>query len=95
MSSPPDPEAFRAALLRVVNELLANLEGKHPVLNVSIDADTPLFATNLLDSLSILQLIAVIEELTGQPVPDDLVTMKHFQSIETLTHAFCHEPEPA
>lgn len=95
MSSPPDPEIFRAALLRVVNELLANLDGKRPAPVEIVNADTPLFATNLLDSLSILQLIAAIEEITGQAVPDELVTMKHFQSIATLTRAFCHEPEPA
>jgi len=95
MSSPPDPETFRAALLRVVNELLASLDGKRATPAGPVDVTTPLFEANLLDSLSILQLIAAIENLTGQPVPDDLVTMKHFQSVETLTRAFCHEPEPA
>lgn len=53
-----------------------------------VEAGTPLFATGLLDSLSILHLIAAIEELTARPVPDEWVVMKHFQTVETITAAF-------
>jgi len=53
-----------------------------------VSSATPLFSTGLLDSLSILHLIAAVEELTGRAVPDHLVVMKHFQSVEATTAAF-------
>ena len=51
-------------------------------------ADTSLFENGRLDSLSILHLIAQVEELTRQTVPDHLVVMKHFQSVEAMTATF-------
>jgi acyl carrier protein len=90
MSSTPDPETFRAAMLRFANEILAKQEGKRPFHPTPISADTPLFETQLLDSLSILQLIGAIERLTGRLVTDEFVTMKNFRSIETITSVFCH-----
>jgi len=59
----------------------------------AIDSDTPLFADGLLDSLSILHLIAQVETLTGRPVPDQLVVMKHFQTVNAITAAFWVSPE--
>jgi acyl carrier protein len=95
MSSTRDPEAFRAAMLHFVNEVLPTLGESKSSAAGPIEAATLLFETNRLDSLSILHLIARIEELTGEMVPDAMVTMKHFQSIDTITQAFCHEPSNA
>ena len=78
-------------MLHFVNGVLPTLDAGKALPSEPIEADTPLFETNRLDSLSILHLIAAIEDLTGEPVPDAKVTMKHFQSIETITTAFCHE----
>jgi len=78
-------------MLHFVNEVLPGLDAGKELPSEPVKGDTPLFETNRLDSLSILHLIAAIEDLTGEPVPDAKVTMKHFQSIETITHAFCHE----
>jgi acyl carrier protein len=95
MSSTRDPEAFREAMLHFVNEVLPTLGESKPASFERIEADSPLFESNRLDSLSILHLIARIEELTGESVPDALVTMKHFQNIDTITTAFCHETSNA
>ena len=78
-------------MLHFVNEVLPGLDAVKVPPHERIEADTLLFETNRLDSLSILHLIASIEDLTGEPVPDSKVTMKHFQSIETITAIFCHE----
>ena len=91
MSSPPDPKSLRAALLHLVNEVLPALQPQRATPWQPVRADTPLFESGRLDSLSILHLIAAIEESTGTPVPDALVTMKHFQTIETIVETFCHE----
>lgn len=78
-------------MLHFVNEVLPTLDPDTPHAD-PVQADTPLFETNRLDSLSILHLIAAIEDLTGAAVPDAKVTMKHFQSVEAITASFCHEP---
>ncbi|TLD72731.1 hypothetical protein FEM03_01260 [Phragmitibacter flavus] len=94
MSSNPnrDPETLRRTLLTLVNEELPRLHGRTPQDWPPVSSDTQLFETGRLDSLSILHLIGAIEDHTGQPVPDWLVSMKYFQSIETITQTFGHEP---
>ncbi len=82
-----DAAEFEGRLLHFINERLPRLDRRGrtwpPVSN-----GTPLFATGLLGSLSILHLIAAIEELTGRAVPDQLVVMKHFQSVQAMSAAF-------
>jgi acyl carrier protein len=51
-----------------------------------------LFEGGVLDSLSILHLLAAVERLTGRPIPDDMVVMKHFRSIEAIAEAFGASP---
>ena len=80
-------EAFTAPLLYFINEELPKLDRHGRVWN-PVSADTPLFESGLLDSLSILHLIARVEELTGCAVPDQLVVMKHFRTVEAMTAAF-------
>ena len=84
----PTETHFSEQLLAFINETLPSLDRqrrKWP----RIDRATPLFADGLLDSLSILHLIARVEDLTGAPVPDHLVVMRHFQSVDAITAAFC------
>lgn len=78
---------FESRLLHFINEDLRLLDRRGRAWP-SVGVDTPLFATELLDSLSILHLIAAIEAITGQPVPDDLVVMSHFQTVSAITAAF-------
>lgn len=78
---------FESDLLRFVNEVLPKLD-RHGRVWAPVSANTPLFETGLLDSLSILHLIARVEELTGSPVPDQLVVMKHFRTVAAMTTAF-------
>jgi acyl carrier protein len=53
-----------------------------------VEVHTPLFENGRIDSLAILHLIGAIEDHTGQPVPDHLVSMKYFHSIETIVTTF-------
>lgn len=88
------PAEFSARLLHFINHELPKLDRRGRALP-QVSADTPLFATGLLDSLSILHLIAAIEELRGRPVPDEMVVMKHFQTVEAMTAAFCKPAIPS
>jgi acyl carrier protein len=82
---------FQARLLHFINVTLPRLDRRGKTWS-PVSADTELFAGGLLDSLSILHLICAVEELTGRPVPDRLVLMKHFQSVDALTAAFWQSP---
>ena len=87
-SSSAEPTThFSARLLHFINHTLPRLDRRGRKWE-SVAAATPLFATGLLDSLSILHLIGAIEEFSGQLVPDELVVMKHFQTVEAITAAF-------
>ena len=54
-------EEFARAMLVWLNEEVAPK-------GVRVDADTPLFATRLLDSLKVLELIAFTEQAIGRPM---------------------------
>jgi acyl carrier protein len=87
-------EALEAPLLRFINEELPTLE-RHGRAWAPVSAETPLFENGLLDSLSILHLIARIEELTKRPVPDHLVVMKHFRTVKAMSAAFGQPSDPS
>ena len=53
-----------------------------------VDADTPLFATRLLDSLRVLELIAFTEQAIGRAIPDSHIRMDNFQTVARITAVF-------
>ena len=87
----PDCVNFEARLLHFINHILPRFDRRGREWP-PVSANTELFATGVLDSLSILHLIAAIEDLTGRAVPDQLVVMKHFQTIEAICAAFSEPP---
>jgi acyl carrier protein len=84
----PTREEFTLRLLDFVNETLPQLDRRGRTWP-RVQLDTPLFSDGLLDSLSILHLIAKVEDLVGRAVPDHLVVMRNFHSVEAITQAFC------
>jgi acyl carrier protein len=71
-----------AGLLTFVNEdLLAGLEKKAA-------PDTPLFDEGWLDSLKILRLIAFLEVKLGAKIPDDMIVMDRFRTVEAIARNF-------
>ena len=59
---------------------------------VRVDADTPLFATRLLDSLKVLELIAFTEQAIGRPIPDSHIRMDNFQTVARIATVFLPLP---
>jgi acyl carrier protein len=53
-----------------------------------VDAETPLFATRLLDSLKVLELIAFTEQAIGRPIPDCDIRMDNFQTVARIAAVF-------
>ena len=55
---------------------------------VTLLADTPLFATRLLDSLKVLELIAFTEQEIGRAIPDSHIRMDNFQTVSRIATVF-------
>lgn len=55
---------------------------------VAVDAATPLFATRLLDSLRVLELIAFTEQAIGRQIADCDIRMDNFQTVARIALIF-------
>jgi acyl carrier protein len=71
-----------ASLLKFVNEDL--LAGSHE----KVAPDTALFDEGRIDSLKILRLIAFLELRSGKKIPDELIVMDRFRTIEMIAKSF-------
>ena len=56
---------------------------------VTVDADTPLFASGLINSIRILKLIAWTEHTTGRRIPDAAIRMDNFRTVRRIADVFC------
>jgi acyl carrier protein len=74
-------EEFASRMVVWLNEVLVPK-------GVRVDADTPLFATRLLDSLKVLELIAFTEQAIGRPIPDSHIRMDNFQTVARIATVF-------
>jgi acyl carrier protein len=82
----PRQERFITAMLTWLNDEVAP-DG------VVILADTPLFASRLLDSLRVLELIAYTEQVVGAVIPDSQIRMDNFQTVSRIASVFLRERE--
>jgi acyl carrier protein len=71
-----------------VLRMLAWLNEEVAPRGVSVNAETPLFSTRLLDSLRVLELIAFTEQATGQSIPDSHIRMDNFQTVARIAAVF-------
>jgi acyl carrier protein len=79
-SAPLDPTV--EILLKFVNQdLLADSQEQ-------VAPDTALFDEGRIDSLKILRLIAFLELRSGQKIPDELIVMDRFRTIEIIAKNF-------
>lgn len=74
--------------LRFVIEMLEWLNRKLAPPGVTIEADTPLFRSGVINSIRILELIAWTERATGRTIPDREIRMDNFQSVGRIADVF-------
>ena len=72
-------------------EMVGWLNGKLAPPGVIITADTELFASGVIDSIKVLELIAFTERATGRRVPDRAIRLDNFRSVERIAAVFVHE----
>jgi acyl carrier protein len=61
---------------------------------VTVDADTPLFADGLIDSIRILRLIAWTEHALGLRIPDSRIRMDYFRTVRSIAETFAGAASP-
>ena len=78
-----------------IERMLAWLNDEVAPDGVLIAADTQLFASRLLDSLRVLELIAFTEQTIGAPIPDSQIRMDNFQTVSRIATVFLRDQENA
>ena len=76
-----------------IRALLAWLNARYARDGVAIEAETPLFARRLIDSLRILELIAFTEHVLGVRIPDHAVRMDNFATAARIAEVFAVTPD--
>jgi len=79
---------FVAQMLHWINERLAPP-------GVVVDARTPLFASGLVSSIKVLDLIAWTERAIGRAIPDVQIRLDNFHSVQRIADVFVEEEEDA
>ncbi len=88
MSAPMDRDTFLVRTVEWINETFVRS-------GITVDADTPLFASGLIDSLRVLQLIAWTERALDIHIPDLRIRMDHFRTVRHIADAFASSSTPA
>jgi acyl carrier protein len=81
MSTRLDHAAFVARTVEWINGTLVPA-------GVTVDADTPLFANGLINSIRVLQLIAWTEHALDVRIPDARIRMDYFRTVRHIADAF-------
>jgi acyl carrier protein len=88
MAPPRTPAAFKDELLHYLREVLSRGRGQPRESTAGLDGSTPLFESGLIDSLTIVQLIAFVERTIGRSVPPRMVVMRHFRTVDAICETF-------
>ena len=87
------PSAAGPTRAAIERDLLAWCSARLAPPGVVLTADTPLFASRLVDSIRILELIAWVERAIGTTVPDAAIRMDNFASVRRIAAVFgAHAP---
>jgi acyl carrier protein len=81
MSAPMNHAAFVAHTVEWISRTLVPA-------GVTIDADTPLFANGLIDSIRVLRLIAWTEQALDLRIPDARIRMDYFRTVRSIADTF-------
>lgn len=85
---------FRRDLLHLIARDLAPRR-RRPTAPEHVEGDTPLFESGLIDSMSILELIAFVEAATGRTIPARQIRIGQFATVDRICESFWPEDEVA
>jgi acyl carrier protein len=81
MNLPMDHETFIAGTVDWINRTLVPA-------GITIDADTPLFAEGLINSIRVLRVIAWTEHALDIRIPDARIRMDYFRTVRQIARTF-------
>ena len=71
--------------MKELDQILRNaLVTQFRVRRDALDENTALFSSGLIDSLSVMDLVLLVENEIGQPVPPEDITLENFDSIARI-----------
>ena len=70
-----------------LDQVTAWILARHPELT-DLDPECDLIDNRLIDSMSFLEFIALIERLTGRPVDVETLDLDHFRTLNRIEQAF-------
>lgn len=76
-------------------EMLAWLNARLAPPGVVITGETQLFATGIINSIKVLELIAFTERAIGSEVPDRMIKLDNFWSVDRIATVFIQVPDDA
>lgn len=76
MTRPELEESLEAFVQKLVGE------------RVPIRRNTRLFERGIIDSMRVVDLIAFVESRIGRRVPDEMITLENFRSIDAISRSF-------
>jgi hypothetical protein len=71
-----------------MEEVIAWIRSKHPDLEGEIAGDTDLIESRLIASVSFLEFVALLEELSGKPVDVGSVSIDDFRTLDRINEKF-------
>ena len=74
-----------------VERTLAWIRARLAPPGVAVDADTPLFASGIVSSIKVLELIAWTEREIGREIADTEIRLDNFRSVERIADVFLKE----
>ena len=81
-------ESFREGMLAWLNARLAPP-------GVVITGATELFASGVINSIKVLELIAFTERAIGRQIPDRMIRLDNFRSVDRIASVFIEVPDDA
>jgi hypothetical protein len=71
-----------------MEEVIAWIRSKHPDLDVEIARDTDLIESRLIASVSFLEFVALLEELSGEPIDVGSLSVDDFRTLDRINEKF-------
>jgi hypothetical protein len=71
-----------------MEEVITWLRSKHPDLAVEIARDTDLIESRLIASVSFLEFVALLEELSGEPIDVGSLSVDDFRTLDRINEKF-------
>ena len=71
-----------------MEEVITWIRSKHPDLDVEIARDTDLIESRLIASVSFLEFVALLEELSGEPIDVGSLSVDDFRTLDRINEKF-------